>query len=146
MDRLRLLSASRRPSARRQKLVLRHRGPVRHSQGPVLPVSQLLAAGETTIHILPHWNWPDRVGQNVPVFVYTNGDSAELFLNGKSLGRRTKGVLPPKAPNVAQGKPATANPAPTRAWQSTATPRASGWRKPRAPTHGCKWISAPCSQ
>jgi beta-galactosidase len=44
----------------------------------------------TTVHILPHWNWPDRVGQNVPVYVYTNGDSAELFLNGKSLGRRTK--------------------------------------------------------
>jgi beta-galactosidase len=43
-----------------------------------------------TVHILPHWNWPDRVGQNVPVYVYTNGDSAELFLNGKSLGRRTK--------------------------------------------------------
>ncbi|MHC4521439.1 MAG: glycoside hydrolase family 2 TIM barrel-domain containing protein, partial [Planctomycetota bacterium] len=33
----------------------------------------------TTVHILPHWNWPDRVGQKVPVFVYTNGDSAELF-------------------------------------------------------------------
>lgn len=45
---------------------------------------------ETTVHILPHWNWPDRVGKNVPVFVYTNGDSAELFLNGKSLGTRTK--------------------------------------------------------
>jgi beta-galactosidase len=44
----------------------------------------------TTVHILPHWNWPGRVGQKVPVFVYTNGDSAELFLNGKSLGRRTK--------------------------------------------------------
>jgi beta-galactosidase len=44
----------------------------------------------TTIHILPHWNWPDRVGRPVPVFVYTNGDSAELFLNGKSLGRCTK--------------------------------------------------------
>jgi beta-galactosidase len=43
---------------------------------------------------LPHWNWPDRVGENVPVFVYTNGDSAELFLNGKSLGRRKKGDLP----------------------------------------------------
>ncbi len=44
----------------------------------------------TTVHILPHWNWPDRVGHMVPVFVYTNGDSAELFLNGKSLGKRTK--------------------------------------------------------
>jgi beta-galactosidase len=45
---------------------------------------------EFTAHILPHWNWPDRKGENVPVFVYTNGDSAELFLNGKSLGKRSK--------------------------------------------------------
>jgi beta-galactosidase len=45
---------------------------------------------ETTIHVLPHWNWPDRVGENVPVFVYTNGDCAELFLNGKSLGEKCK--------------------------------------------------------
>jgi beta-galactosidase len=42
-------------------------------------------------HILPHWNWPDRVGQVTPVHVYTSGDSAELFLNGKSLGLKTKG-------------------------------------------------------
>ena len=48
------------------------------------------APEKETIHILPHWNWPDRVGLNVPVYVYTGGDSAELFLNGKSLGRRTK--------------------------------------------------------
>lgn len=42
-------------------------------------------------HILPHWNWKDRVGQNTPVHVYTSGDEAELFLNGKSLGRKKKG-------------------------------------------------------
>ncbi|MBN2684768.1 MAG: DUF4982 domain-containing protein, partial [Pontiellaceae bacterium] len=64
---------------------------------------------ETTVHILPHWNWPDRVGQNVPVFIYTNGDNAELFLNGKSLGRRTKGEIPEKPTNWAQGKPVTCN-------------------------------------
>jgi beta-galactosidase len=63
----------------------------------------------TTVHILPHWNWPDRVGRNVPVFVYTNGDSAELFLNGKSLGRRQKGVVPEGPPNYARGKPAAAS-------------------------------------
>jgi beta-galactosidase len=64
---------------------------------------------EATVHILPHWNWPDRVGQNVPVFVYTNGDSAELFLNGKSLGRREKvsEFSPPE--NIAKGKPTTAS-------------------------------------
>jgi len=42
-------------------------------------------------HILPHWTWPDRVGQITPVHVFTSGDEAELFLNGKSLGRKTKG-------------------------------------------------------
>lgn len=42
-------------------------------------------------HILPHWNWVGRrEGKLTPVFVYTSGDSAELFLNGKSLGKRTK--------------------------------------------------------
>ncbi len=42
-------------------------------------------------HLLPHWNWPERAGQVTPVHVYTSGDEAELFLNGKSLGRKTKG-------------------------------------------------------
>ena len=42
-------------------------------------------------HILPHWNWPDRAGQITPVHVYSSGDSAELFLNGKSLGLKKKG-------------------------------------------------------
>lgn len=42
-------------------------------------------------HILPHWNWSDRVGQVTPVHVFTSGDEAELFLNGKSLGRKKKG-------------------------------------------------------
>lgn len=54
----------------------------------------------TTVHILPHWNWPDRIGQNVPVFVYTNGDAVELFLNGRSLGMRRKGEQPDRAPNL----------------------------------------------
>jgi beta-galactosidase len=42
-------------------------------------------------HILPHWNWPDRVGMVTPVWVYTSGDSAELFLGGKSMGLKKKG-------------------------------------------------------
>lgn len=41
-------------------------------------------------HILPHWNWPERIGQITPVHVFTTGDEAELFLNGKSLGRKKK--------------------------------------------------------
>jgi len=42
-------------------------------------------------HLLPHWNWPERVGQVTPVHLYTSGDEAELFLNGKSLGRKQRG-------------------------------------------------------
>ena len=41
-------------------------------------------------HIFPHWNWPERIDSITPVDVYTSGDEAELFLNGKSLGRKTK--------------------------------------------------------
>jgi len=41
-------------------------------------------------HILPHWNWAERVGQVTPVHVYTSGDEAELFLNGRSLGRKKR--------------------------------------------------------
>ena len=45
-------------------------------------------------HIVPQcWNWPDRVGKVTPVHVYTSGDEAELFLNGKSLGRKKKGAF-----------------------------------------------------
>jgi beta-galactosidase len=43
------------------------------------------------VHILPHWNWPERVGEVTPVHVLTSGNEAELFLNGKSLGRKKKG-------------------------------------------------------
>jgi len=43
-----------------------------------------------TVHILPHWNWDLKNGEPVPVFVYTNGDCAELFLNGKSMGMKCK--------------------------------------------------------
>jgi beta-galactosidase len=42
-------------------------------------------------HILPHWNWPERKGLVTPVHVYTSGDAAELFLNGRSLGMKKKG-------------------------------------------------------
>lgn len=44
--------------------------------------------GQNMIHILPHWNWAGREGQQIPVWVYSNLDEVELFLNGKSLGRK----------------------------------------------------------
>lgn len=43
------------------------------------------------VHILPHWNWPERLGEITPVHVFTTGDEVELFLNGKSKGRKKKG-------------------------------------------------------
>lgn len=45
---------------------------------------------EETLHILPHWNWEGREGEVTPIFVYTNYPSAEVFINGKSQGKRTK--------------------------------------------------------
>ena len=40
------------------------------------------------LHLLPHWNWPDKVGKDIRVDAITNLEEVELFLNGKSLGRR----------------------------------------------------------
>lgn len=45
---------------------------------------------DTTLHILPHWNWQGREGEITPVFVYSNFPKAELFINGKSQGMREK--------------------------------------------------------
>ncbi len=42
---------------------------------------------EHTIHLLPHWTWPDRKGKVTPVYCYTDCPSAELFVNGVSQGR-----------------------------------------------------------
>ena len=42
------------------------------------------------VHVLPHWTWPGREGLVTPVHVYTSGDEAELFINGKSQGRKAK--------------------------------------------------------
>ena len=52
-----------------------------------------------TVHIVPHWNWENSTNKKRDIFVYTNGDEAELFLNGKSLGRRVKGGKNPYPDN-----------------------------------------------
>lgn len=43
-----------------------------------------------TVHLLPHWTWPDRKGKVTPVYCYTDGVEGELFVNGKSQGRVRK--------------------------------------------------------
>ena len=44
---------------------------------------------EATLHLLPHWNWKGREGQPIEVWAYSNCDEVELFLNNKSLGKKT---------------------------------------------------------
>ena len=39
-----------------------------------------------TLHLLPHWTWPGRQGEQIPVFCYTSWPMAELFVNGVSQG------------------------------------------------------------
>ncbi|MGA1983148.1 MAG: glycoside hydrolase family 2 TIM barrel-domain containing protein [Acidobacteriaceae bacterium] len=40
------------------------------------------------LHLFPHWNWKGREGQFIPVTCYTNCDTVELFINGRSVGVR----------------------------------------------------------
>jgi beta-galactosidase len=43
---------------------------------------------EPMLHLFPHWNWEERFGQPVEVWVHSNLDEVELFLNGKSQGSK----------------------------------------------------------
>lgn len=43
---------------------------------------------EPMIHILPHWNWKGREGEEIKIMTHTNCEEAELFLNGVSLGKK----------------------------------------------------------
>lgn len=40
------------------------------------------------LHLFPHWNWAGKEGQEIPVWVHSNCDEVELFLNGTSLGKQ----------------------------------------------------------
>jgi len=44
---------------------------------------------EPVLHVFPHWNWPGKEGQEISVWVHSNCEEVELFLNGQSLGRKT---------------------------------------------------------
>jgi beta-galactosidase len=51
------------------------------------------------VHLVPQsWNWEGREGRNIPVFVYSNADDVELFLNGRSLGRKARFGEPAELP------------------------------------------------
>lgn len=46
-------------------------------------------ANKPMVHLLPHWNWRGKEGQNIDVWAYSNCKEVELFLNGRSLGKKT---------------------------------------------------------
>lgn len=58
---------------------------------------------ESTIHLLPHWTWPEHEGETIPVYCYTNYPTAELFVNGKSQGRISKNTTA-KSPSGKDGR------------------------------------------
>ncbi|GGB64177.1 beta-galactosidase [Flavobacterium suaedae] len=43
---------------------------------------------EPVVHVFPHWNWEGKEGEEIPVWVYSNCEELELFLNNKSLGKK----------------------------------------------------------
>ncbi|WP_052444449.1 beta-galactosidase GalB [Flammeovirga sp. OC4] len=47
---------------------------------------------EPMVHVLPHWNWEGHEGEIIPVHAFTNAEEVELFVNGKSMGKKVKGV------------------------------------------------------
>ena len=53
---------------------------------------------EPMVHLLPHWNWENKETKTIPVYCYTNCDEAELFVNGKSQGRKIKGIHKTRIP------------------------------------------------
>jgi len=45
-------------------------------------------SGKSVLHLFPHWNWPGKEGQEISVWCHSNCDQVELFLNGKSMGKK----------------------------------------------------------
>lgn len=45
-------------------------------------------ADKPVLHLFPHWNWHGREQQDIDVWCHSNLDQVELFLNGRSLGRK----------------------------------------------------------
>ena len=94
-------------------------------------------------HILPHWTWPERVGQVTPVHVFSSADEVELFVNGVSQGRQTRPGSPSTASagTTSSTPPATCAPWPTRAATSGPWTRA---RRPATPPRSTSpWTVAP---
>lgn len=85
------------------------------------------------VHILPHWTWPDRVGQTTPVHVFSSADEVELFVNGAQWAvdtRKTAGNA--AALNVTVDRSSIAGDGQDLAYVSVAVTDSSGTVVPRA--------------
>ena len=82
---------------------------------------------QPVLHLLPHWNWPGREGQEIDVRALSNCEEVELFLNGESLGRKQMKPNSELRWNV-QDVPARSRPKATARARSSPRPR---WTPPR---------------
>jgi beta-galactosidase len=74
---------------------------------------------EPVVHLLPHWTWPGFEGKPIPVMVFTNADSVELFLNGISLGAKN---FPADCQQMVNPKNGTKKPSLHLAWPAPYEP------------------------
>ena len=90
------------------------------------------APEKKTLHLLPHWNWPDRVGKNVPVYVYSSADSVELIVNDNLTARNPRiGERTTSSTTASAGKTMTRR-AGLRPWPTT-VPESAAARSPCTP-------------
>jgi beta-galactosidase len=82
---------------------------------------------EPVLHVFPHWNWEGKEGEVIPITCYTNCDTVELFVNGKSFG--VKGY---EFPRLGMEERWSNYPARARALRTTADLHLS-WDAPYAP-------------
>ncbi|MGI8498108.1 MAG: beta-galactosidase GalA [Gemmatimonadaceae bacterium] len=85
---------------------------------------------DPVLHLFPHWNWSGREGQDIEVWVHTNLDRVELFLNGRSVGEREVprnahvGWTVPFAPGTLEARAARAGSTPLIVRRETTGPAA----------------------
>ena len=88
---------------------------------------QSLWTERPVLRLFPHWNWPRREGQTIPVLAYTNCNIVELFLNGRSLGEKRL-----EFPRAGE-RPAAGTPTPSPVVNPTTTDLHLSWDVPYEP-------------
>jgi beta-galactosidase len=88
-----IIAANRRPILAVHQFAFRHSRHLRFSQGQFL-LLPVVVDHEHCLHLLPHWNWPGKEGQEIRVDALSNCKQVELFLNGESLGKQAMKPIP----------------------------------------------------